>query len=54
MITLWEYATRTYDVELANLPGNLNDMGKDGWELVTVLYIQPRLLRCFFKRMVQI
>lgn len=51
-MTPWEYATATVDQGLVPLE-DLNTMGRDGWELVTIVSRPGLPERAVFKRPVQ-
>ncbi|WP_170565856.1 DUF4177 domain-containing protein [Ruegeria atlantica] len=46
----FEYTTCTYHVYDKEYDERLNKMGKNGWELVSVVDVELSGLHCFFKR----
>ena len=50
-VHVWEYKLFIRDLELDNTPGadELNPLGSEGWELVT-MFVHANMLYCYFKR----
>lgn len=48
---MWEYLTRLYDKSnFSLLQYKLNECGKDGWELVSLIDCERSLYKATFKR----